>query len=122
MKILKALSVIAMSACLALSATAQRVDHFEGKPSETLSDALNNFAEYNRLLEERLSGELTNEDLMVIHQLTYTLENALEKINQELSDLAEVLEGVHIASENFDREALAQPAEEYLRVIKILEK
>lgn len=122
MKILKAVSVIAMSAWLALPAMAHRVDHFQGEPAETLSDALSNFSEYNRLLEERLSGELTDEDLVAIHQLTYTLENALEKIDEELSDLAEVLEEVHVASESFDREALAESAEEYLRVIKILEK
>jgi|SRR5690554_957578 len=122
MKILKAVSVIAMSACLALPAMAHRVDHFEGKPAETLNDALSSFSEYNRLLEERLSGELSDDDLATIHQLTYTLENALEKINQELSELAEVLEEVHVASENFDREALVAPATEYLRVIKILER
>ena len=37
-----------------------------------------------------------------MHQLTYTLENALGKINQELAKLAETLEAVHVASETGD--------------------
>jgi hypothetical protein len=45
-----------------------------------------------------------------------------EKPTQWLRELAEVLEEIHLASENFDREALAAPAQEYLRVINILER
>lgn|SRR5690625_921532 len=122
MKLLKVITVVAMSACLSLPVMAHRVEHYEGKSSDTLSDALSNFREYNRILEQHLSGDLTDEDLARVHELTYTLENALEKINEELSDLADVLEEVHVASESYNRDALAEPAKNYLRVIKILEQ
>ena len=42
--------------------------------------------------------ELDGEALVTIHRL-YTLENALEKIEDELDDLADVLEDLHKASE-----------------------
>src|SRR5690625_1321680 len=101
---------------------AHRVEHYEGKSSDTLSDALSNFREYNRILEQHLSGDLTDEDLARVRELTYTLENALEKINDELSDLAEVLEEVHVACDSYNRDASAEHAKNYMRVSTILEQ
>ena len=79
-----------------------------------LQTAVANFSEYNKRLEKALSGELTDADLMKIHELTYTLENALEKINDDLEDLADTLEEVHIASETFKRDELKKVAPQYL--------
>src|SRR5690625_6294129 len=73
MNLLKVITVVAMSACLSLPVMDHRVEHYEGKSSDTLSDALSNFREYNRILEQHLSGDLTDEDLARVHELTYTL-------------------------------------------------
>lgn len=78
-----------------------RPDHYQGKPAETLEQAMANFAEYNQKLADILGKkELQAADMHKVHELTYTLENALEKIRDELEELAETLEDIHVASEH----------------------
>jgi hypothetical protein len=107
---------------IALSATAERIDHYKGKPSHTLGEALVNFSEANQQLEKLLAGEIGNTELAAIHELTYTLENALKKINESLGEAVEMLEEVHIASETFDRATVKSKGEAYLSVSKEFEK
>ena len=108
-------AVLAVSLAVAGGAMADdRPDHFKGLAAPDLQTAVANFSEYNKRLEKALSGELTDADLMKIHELTYTLENALEKINDDLEDLADTLEEVHIASETFKRDELKKVASQYL--------
>ncbi|MGF1615157.1 MAG: DUF6746 family protein [Gammaproteobacteria bacterium] len=108
------LTVFSLSAW---SSESQRPDHYEGLPAETLEIAVRNFSEYNGKLEAIISkGTLTVEDMEAVHQLTYTLENALGKINEELSALAETLEDVHVASENQDQNRVKARGQEYLSV------
>lgn len=91
---------------LGLSAMVQaeeRPRHFKSKPSETLEQAVANFSEYNGKLAELLTKEaLSPHDLYQVHELTYTLENALETINAEFTELAKTLEAIHVASESGD--------------------
>ncbi|NLZ79440.1 MAG: hypothetical protein GX908_08015 [Gammaproteobacteria bacterium] len=108
-------AVLAVSLAVAGGAMADdRPEHFKGLAAPDLQTAVANFSEYNKRLEKALSGELTDADLMKIHELTYTLENALEKINDDLEDLADTLEEVHIASETFKRDELKKVAPQYL--------
>lgn len=99
------LTAIVAAAALGLAvvsgpATADEVDHYRAKPSETLEEAVKNFSEYNRKLAEVLNkDELTVDELERIHQLTYTLEVALAKINEEMAALPATLERLHLASE-----------------------
>lgn len=104
------------------TATADRVDHYKGKPSNTFPEALVNLSEYSQRLEKLLAGEISNADLAAIHELTYTLENALKKINETLGELAETLEEVHIASETADRATVKSRGEAYLSVSREFEK
>ncbi|MDX1557936.1 MAG: DUF6746 family protein [Marinobacter sp.] len=97
-------------------AFSNEVEHFEGKTSETLDQAVSNFKEYNQKLEQILEGELTPEAMNEVHQLTYTLENALGKINDEFDTLAETLESIHLASERADSDTVKSSGEEYLDV------
>lgn len=117
-------AVLAVSLVVAGGAVADddRPDHFKGLAAPDLQTAVANFSEYNRLLEQELSGELTNASLEKIHQLTYTLEVALEKIEDELDDLADVLEEVHLASETYNREAVQKVAPVYLEKARIIVK
>lgn len=93
----------------------ERPEHFKGEPAETLEQALANFREYNDKLAEVLArDELTAKDLYEVHQLTYTLENALERIRDEYEGLAETLEEVHIASEHNDNETVKSRGQAYL--------
>lgn len=117
-------AVLAVSLVVAGGAVADddRPDHFKGLAAPDLQTAVANFSEYNKLLEQELSGELTNANLEKIHQLTYTLEVALEKIEDELDDLADVLEEVHLASETYNREAVQKVAPVYLEKARIIVK
>lgn len=93
----------------------ERVDHFEGEPAETLEQAVANFSEYNaRLADLMAQDELSAADLAMIHELTYTLENALGKINTELTDLSDTLEALHLATEALDARAARAHGREYL--------
>lgn len=122
MKTLRHLTVWVFGLVLSAGAAADRIDHYKGKQSETLAQAVANFTEANQRLAGLLEGEVSNSDIGVIHELTYTLENALEKINSELDSLAEVLEEVHVASEKADRETVKSRGKAYLAVTKELNK
>ncbi|MCX7557486.1 hypothetical protein OS187_11790 [Xanthomonadaceae bacterium JHOS43] len=103
------------------SAESERPDHYKGQRSETLEQAVKNFSEYNAKLEAVLAEEpLDLAKLNTIHQLTYTLENALEKIKSELDELSDTLEAVHKASEYGDADAVKAEGEKYLRVSRTL--
>lgn len=108
--------VLAVGLAVAAGAVAEEsVGHFKGLAAPDLETAVSNFSEYNNRLETALSGELTDNDLMTIHKLTYTLENALEKINIDLEELAQTLEKVHVASETYNRDALKEAGPAYLK-------
>lgn len=111
------LTAALMSPALAL---ASDVSHYEAKPSDTLEQAVANFNEYNGRLEELLAGELDGSDMAQIHELTYTLENALEKIRAEAAEIADSLEEVHQASERSDAEAVRKYGNAYLGAAKKL--
>src|SRR5210317_901812 len=100
------LTTLAVTLLMSLSMLAHAEDrptHYKSEPSETLEQAVQNFSEYNRKLEVLLNKEkLTAAEMATVHQLTYTLENALNKINAELDKLSETLEVVHKASETVD--------------------
>ena len=108
--------VLAASLIVAGSAVAEESSgHFKGLAAPDLNTAVANFSEYNNRLEQVLAGELTDTDLVTVHELTYTLENALEKINIDLEELAQTLEKVHVASETFNRDALKDAGLAYLK-------
>jgi|SRR5699024_10728791 len=117
-------AVLAVSLSVAAVAVADddRPDHYKGLASPDLQTAVANFSEYNNRLEKELSGELTNANLEKIHQLTYTLEVALEKIEDELDDLADLLEEVHLASENYDFAGVKKHAPAYLETARTVIK
>jgi len=93
-----------------------RIDHFEALPSNTLEEAVKNFSEYNQKLATILAGEIDNQAMTDIHQLTYTLENALEKIHEEVTALVDTLEELHVASETYQPEAVKEHGAAYMEV------
>ncbi|MCC5888849.1 MAG: hypothetical protein JJT88_20610 [Gammaproteobacteria bacterium] len=100
---------------LAGHADVPRVDHYEGMAAESLEEAFAHLAEYNERLAAIVDGDvLTPTDLNAIHQLTYTLENALERIRTEVVSIAETLEEVHLASEGADGDRTLAQARAYL--------
>ena len=93
----------------------ERPDHFEGEKAASLEEALSHLASYNAKLEAVLAkDELGPEDTAEVHQLTYTLENALAKIKSEVEGLEETLEEVHVASERYEVETVRSQGRKYL--------
>jgi SMC interacting uncharacterized protein involved in chromosome segregation len=119
----KMLGLLFVALVLAFSSAAaeERIEHFKGLQPASLEEAVKNFSEYNEKLAAILQqAEISPADLGEIHQLTYTLENALEMINAEFTALAETLEEVHVASETADYETARRKGEEYLATARKL--
>ena len=53
-----------------------------------------------------------------MHQLPYTLENALERMEDEIEDIAKTLEKVHVASETNQPDTVKKEGEKYLTDVK----
>ncbi len=93
----------------------ERPDHFEGKTAATVEDALTNLAQANtRIAELTGDGDLSPAEHAELHQLTYTAENALEKLSEAVENLQATLETVHLASERVDSETVLEQTPAYL--------
>ena len=115
--------ILASPLALASEDEHERAEHFEGKPAETLEEALNNFAQYNKKLRTLLKqDELSAKEMQKVHKLTYTLENALGKMDEEIDGLEENLEAVHLASERADEETVRGKGEAYLSTARKIKK
>lgn len=106
-----------LAACL-LSNTAmaeQRPDHYAGKASTTLDEALINLAESNTLIGALIAdGTMSPGEHAELHRLTYTAENALAQLTEELEALKASLETVHLASERMEGETVLTQTPKYL--------
>lgn len=109
---------LALTALIAVPAFADddRIEHYQGEPSHTLEEALGNLGEYSARLQAVLAKDaLEGDDFHTIHQLTYTLENALERLEEELDAMEDDLETIHVASERGEVEKIRKAAPEYFR-------
>lgn len=117
---------VLLTASLLLSTAAfadDKLDHFKGEPSRTLAEAMNNFSEYNRKLAELIAKDnLAPQDMHDVHVLTYTLENALQKIDDSVDELEELLEEVHKGSEHADPDKVKRQGKAYLKLSEELKR
>jgi HPt (histidine-containing phosphotransfer) domain-containing protein len=105
-------AVLALSSLIASHAIA------DAQPSRNLAEAVKNFSEYNSRLEQAMAQGPTPESLAQIHELTYTLKDALEKINEEMDGLTDTLEEIHIASEAQNAAEVKRYGNEYLETAR----
>ncbi|HRQ58715.1 MAG TPA: hypothetical protein PLN31_14975 [Azoarcus taiwanensis] len=117
-KSLTIIAVCALAHVMPAVADDARYEHHKGLPAETLQQAVANFSDYNHRLEAILAGAIDDNAMHDIHELTYTLENALEKINEEFAELAETLEELHQASERMDGDGVKKHGRAYLDVAR----
>lgn len=97
------------------------VDHFKGQPSADLQSALCNLQQFDSKLKAITSkSDITPTDMANIHQLTYTLEVAVQKVQSELQTAADELEKVHKGSEAMDSDKVKQAGQKYLSRTKLL--
>lgn len=118
--------IVAVALMLAVAATApaaasERIDHYEAREAKTLAQAVANFADGNARLSALLQKpDLAASDLEAVHELTYTLENALAKMRGDLAALADKLESLHLASEAHETAATRAHAAAYLETARTL--
>ena len=94
---------------------ASEVEHYSGKEAKTLEQAVTNLREYNRKLGALVAkNDLAAGELEQVHRLTYTLENALERIRSELAGMAGDLETVHQASERREADTVRKHGKAFL--------
>jgi uncharacterized protein YukE len=97
--------------------------HFKGVASDTYEQAVANLQEYNAKLAVLMQKEqLSPADMGEIHQLTYTLEKALERIKKHIEKTAEVLEDVHQATEKAQYDKALTQGRAYLKESDVLLK
>ncbi len=113
-------AVAAFSVLLSLSVNAhdERPDHFNGKTVTTEAEARSYFNQYNQKLATLLAlPELSPVQLLEIHEITYTLENALVKLPKEAAKVADLLESLHLASEYAHAADTKKQGEQYLQAV-----
>ncbi|MBD3652681.1 DUF6746 family protein [Kangiella sp.] len=111
---------LAVASFAVASAQATDIKHFKGEKPESLAEAFAILEKYNPQLESFISSEPTPQQMAEIHQMTYSLENALKFIDDHLDETQENLEKVHIASETMEKETVQEKGKEYLQGTKEL--
>jgi hypothetical protein len=115
-------SLSAMS--LAFSDGNTNANHFPSVASPTVTAAKCNLAKYNAILTKLINQpELSITDMLSVHELTYTLEQTIERLQVSLEDVAEEVEKVHKASEHLDPNVIASSGQLYQEKLQaILQK
>lgn len=95
--------------------------HFPSIAAPNTVTALANLAKYNQSLQAITSqSSISPEDMVKIHELTYTLENAVHRLQQDLNEIADELEKVHKASEVLDSKVIKDAGSKYLKATGLL--
>lgn len=101
------------------SQASEKPEHFKGLVPKNIDEAVSNFSEYNEKLAKIIEQKkLSPEDMNTVHELTYTIENALGMLSSELGSLAETLEAIHIASEHADPKTVQEQGKHYIDTAK----
>ena len=114
MKKLLITSILLLSASQTTFAD-EKYDHFPSLESGDINTALCNIKHYNEKLAVITSKtELPAEDMVKVHELTYTLENAVNFLRETLKQVSVDLEEVHKASERLEPNIIKSAGESYL--------
>lgn len=109
-------SAIASLVLIAANAQAEeKYSHFPSLASADTATALCNLEAFNKKLQAIVAKDkLTPEDMVKVHELTYTLENAVIRLQKDLETIAVDLEEVHLASERLDKDTIKGSGKDYL--------
>lgn len=95
--------------------------HFPAIGSPDMKTAVCNLKAYNQKLAALTSkDELSTADMVKVHELTYTLENALARIQEDLTNVAANLEKVHKGSEKLEQDTVKGVSFEYFEQLNVL--
>lgn len=99
----------------------EKYSHFQPiKPHDTQT-AFCNIQTYNEKITAITSKtNLTTQDMVKIHELTYTLENAVNFLKVTLENASTDLEEIHQASEKLDQKTIKLSGQKYLATTSLL--
>jgi hypothetical protein len=104
MKLLKT-SIFALSILTASAVSASEIRHYKGQDVNTVEEAIAVLQEYNPKLQAILdSDEIKPQDMGKIHEMTYSMENALKILEGSLKITQRNLEELHLSSERMETE------------------
>lgn len=114
---------IAVWATMQIAHAEERYNHFPSLESADMYTAVCNIKNYNEKLASIVNkSEMSVEEMAKVHELTYTLENAVNFLKGYLEQVSIDLEDVHKASERFDQKVIKDSGSEYLEsTSKLLE-
>lgn len=123
------LAYLALSAAIALAPSASaaeppppRIDHYQAKHANDVEAAIVNLREANAKLAELLSGEVSDDAMHDIHSLSYTVEESLTRIIDELKVLLDTAGDMHFATEGLKRDAVIDYGDAYLAGVRKIVK
>ena len=123
MKQIKTLIIYLLFTCVATgnAFAGERADHYKGKVPKSLDQAMSYLRSHNAQLNTLLKTEkLSPQQLDEIHQMTYTMENAIKKLKNEVTVISDSLEALHKASETGKTKITKNLGEKYLLLSKPL--
>lgn len=116
------LSAVSISFLVAPTLSADEdYDHFPALQAPDTSVAICNLNNFNAKLQAILNKpQIGVEDMVKVHELTYTLENAVQRLQQDLVVIADDLERAHKASESLQQDMLRTSSNAYLSALELL--
>ncbi len=121
MKIISMLALVAVCHFISpVSVASDRPAHFQAETINSEAEARVVLEKGNQQLVSLITAELTATSMTAIHELTYTLENALKLIPAATPELKAALEEVHLGSELMDKQRVTENATRYLALINPL--
>lgn len=99
----------------------EKANHFPSLESPDVHTALCNIQAYNEKITAITSKpEMTALDMVKVHELTYTLERAVNFLKATLENVSVNLEEVHKASEVLDQNTIKMYGQKYLTTTSLL--
>ncbi|NMP17325.1 DUF6746 family protein [Thalassotalea sp. Y01] len=99
----------------------QKYQHFDSLDAPNTEVALCNLQQFNAKLAALTNKQqLTAEEMVKVHELTYTLENAVIRLQKDLDNIAVELEKVHLASESLDQKTIQESGDKYLNATNLI--
>ncbi|MFT6311201.1 MAG: hypothetical protein ACJAQS_001572 [Porticoccus sp.] len=99
----------------------EKYNHFPSLKPSDLQTAFCNIQTYNeKMTAITIKENLSAQDMVKVHELTYTLENSVNFFKATLEDVSVNLEKVHRASEKLDQEVIKSSGQKYLETTSLL--
>lgn len=111
-------AILTMSVFATPVGASEKPEHFPAVDSKDLKSAVCNLQGFSQALSNLTEqNEMSSLDMVKVHELTYTLEQAIAKLNEELLVVAADLEEVHLASERMEKETVKRYSDKYLMAV-----